>query len=136
MAKGLDKEFIRESYAKRSNQELQRIISQDAHGLTPEAVEVIKEELARRNMDPTLVNIVAAQNKTYTREEIDEFCRIIESLPCPKCKTTSSPITAIVIYRAMSFIYITHYRKKLAIGCPQCLRTDNNADLALTVALG
>ena len=81
MSKGVDAGFVKEFYGKLSDQELIRIVSQDAGGITPEAMQVIKEEIAARNLNPGLTDIVAAQNKAYTIEELDELAIVLEALP-------------------------------------------------------
>ena len=136
MPKGLNIDLINEYYTKLSDQELMRIITEDAHGLVPETREIIQKELKLRNIDDGLINIVDAQNKNYTIEEIDEFCTLIVSLPCPKCKSSLSKLKFAIISQAMSFIILTHYSKKLLIACSSCIKQDNNKALIISCLLG
>lgn len=65
MASGLDIEFVRQHYQKMSNDDLIRTATTDAYGLTPEAMEVVKEEILKRNLDQNIIKGLEAQNKTY-----------------------------------------------------------------------
>lgn len=136
MGQGLDKEFIRQNYIRLSDEELIRIISQDATGLTAEAVGVIKEELAARRLSPKLINIVEAQNKEYSEEELNVICNCIVPLPCPECSENTSPLTAAYICQTTSFIYITFYKRRLDVRCPKCVKSDNNYAFILSLLLG
>src|ERR671927_98540 len=90
MSSGIDIQFVRENYQRLSDQELIRVATQDAVGLTPEAQEVIKEEIERRKLDTNIVKGVQAQNKSYTIQEIDNYCDIVRKLNCPSCGTSST----------------------------------------------
>ncbi len=72
-----------------SNDELIHIATQDANGLTPEAMEVVKNEIQKRGLDDNLSKGVEAQNKEYSIEEIDTYCDIVSKMSCPSCGRTS-----------------------------------------------
>jgi hypothetical protein len=136
MSRGIDIKFVRENYGKMSDEELSRIAIQDAHGLTPEAQEVIKEEIVKRNLDIGLVAEVEAQNKKYTIEEIDNYCELIQSLPCPKTGDTSQKLNATLTAEARSYLVLTQYKKKIVVGTPQTLTKANNAAIANSALMG
>ena len=127
MSSGIDIQFVRESYQKMSDKDLIRTVTQDAAGLTPEAMEVVKEEIKRRKLDTGIANAVDAQQKTYTVEEIDSYCKIIQNLPCPVTGSTSEKLNATLTAEVMSFIIFTNYRKKIVVGSPTTLNKANNA---------
>src|SRR5437867_2874948 len=85
MSTGIDIKFVQERYQRMSDDELIRIVTQDAYGLTPEAMEVVKAEIQKRGLDENIAKGVEAQNKTYTIEEIDAYCDIVSNLGCPSC---------------------------------------------------
>ena len=68
MSTGLDIQFVRETYQRMSDEELIRIATKDAFGLTPEAMEVVKVEVEKRGLNENIAKGIEAQNKTYTLE--------------------------------------------------------------------
>jgi hypothetical protein len=138
MNSGIDIELVKETYERMSDAELVRIATHDAVGLTSEAMEVVKAEIRKRNlqMGEEIIQGVEAQNKEYTEEEIAAYCDIICSLPCPNCGSTDVPLNATLTAEVMSFIFFTQYRKHLKVGCPTCLDKFNNAALAKTAIMG
>jgi hypothetical protein len=136
MSTGIDIQFVRETYKKLTDQELIRVVTQDAYGLTPEALEVVKEEIKSRNLDPNIIKGLDAQQKTYTVEEIDEYCELIRSLPCPITGSIENKLNGTMTAEVMSFILFTQYKRKIVIGSPQALDKENNSALIKTVLLG
>lgn len=136
MSTGIDLKFVQERYQRMSDDELVRIATQDAHGLTPEAQEVVKGEIRRRGLNEQIANGVGAQNKTYTIAEIDAYCDIVSKLSCPSCGNLTRRLNGTVTSEVMSFIFFTTYKKKLKVGCPYCLDKANNNALTKTALLG
>lgn len=136
MSSGLDIEFVRATYQRMTDDEVVRILTQEAAGLTPEAIEMVKEEVKRRNLDPNILNGITAQRKSYTVEEIDKYCDLIQLLPCPINGSTAFPLNATVTYEAKSYIFMTHYSKKILIGSPDALDKANKDALIRSVLLG
>jgi hypothetical protein len=136
MSSGLDISFVEEMYRSMSDEELIRVATQDAYGLTPEAMEVVKNEIARRNLDSGISKGVEAQNKTYSKEELSPYCELVSNLPCPTCSSNAEKLNGTIAYEVMSFIVFTQYKKKLKIACPYCLDKANNIALAKSAILG
>ncbi len=136
MTKGIDIKYVRETYERMADNELIRIATRDAEGLTPEAQQVIKEEIIRRKLDINIMKAVEAQNKTFTLDEIDSYCNLIRNLSCPSCGETSRKLNATLTSQVMSFIIFTHWSKKIKIGCPDCLDKANNNALVTSIFLG
>jgi hypothetical protein len=132
----MDIQIVRDFYKGLPDAVLLQKLKQESHGLTPEAIEVIREEIARRNLDVELIEVVAAQNKSHSMEDIDRFCDLLARQWCPQCNKGDTPLTTIYICQAVSIIYITFYTKKVAIGCPDCLRSECSYALGLTLFLG
>src|ERR1700712_2972438 len=103
MSSGLDIQFVRETYQRMSDQDLTRILLSEASGLTPEAQEVVNQEIKRRNLDPNIAKAVEAQQKNYTISEIDAYCDLIQRLPCPVTGRTSEKLNATLVVEVMSF---------------------------------
>lgn len=119
-----------------NDDELIRIATRDASGLTPEAMEVVKAEIKKRKLDENISNGVEAQNKTYSKEEVDAYCDILCNLSCPLCGNTTERINATMTGEVMSFVVFTIYNKKIKVGCPDCLDKANNSALAWSAILG
>jgi hypothetical protein len=136
MSTGLDIQFVREHYQRMTDDELVRIATQDAGGLTPEAQEIVQEEIEKRKLDANIIKGVHAQNKTYTIEEIDKYCDMVRQLNCPACGTSAAKLNGTMTSEVMSFILFTQYKKKLKVACPPCLDKANNHALAKTALLG
>jgi len=136
MSTGLDIEFVRQNYQKMTDEELVRVATQDAAGLTPEAFEVVKEEIQSRKLDNNIIRGVEAQNRNYTIEDVDKYCEMIQKLHCPTCESSSQNLNGAMTGEVVSFILLTQYKKKIKIGCPDCLDKANNAALIKTAALG
>jgi len=136
MSTEVEDEFIRDTYRKMSDQELVVNLTQHSAGLTPEAMKIVREEVARRNLDGDITAGVEAQQRNYTVEEIDSLCELIRMLPCPVTGNTSQPLNATLTAQVMSFIFFTSYKKAIIVASPQVLDRANNKALAKTLLLG
>jgi hypothetical protein len=136
MSQGIDLTFIRETYRKMSDAELERVATQDAAGLTPEAREIVQEEIQRRNLNTDILNGVEAQNKPYTLEEIDAYCELLRDLDCPVCGASDVKLNGTLTSEVISVILFTHREKKVKVACPDCLDKANSAAIAKTAVLG
>jgi hypothetical protein len=136
MSTGIDIKFVQERYQRMSDDELIRIATRDAYGLTPEAMEVVKSEIQKRGLDENISKGVEAQNKDYTIEEIDAYCDIVSNLSCPSCGSMTERLNGTLTGEAMSFIFFTTYNKKIKVGCPLCLDKANNNAITKTAVLG
>ncbi|MFA6059260.1 MAG: hypothetical protein WC756_13735 [Taibaiella sp.] len=111
-------------------------ITQSASGLTPEALVVVKEEIERRKLPSNVLHGLEAQHRKYSNEELDLYCEIIRSLPCPISGLRNEKLNASLVAEALSFIVITNHKKYIAIGNPESLDKINNASLIRTLLLG
>jgi len=136
MSTGIDIKFVQERYERMPDDELIRIATRDAYGLTPEATEVVKAEIQKRGLDENISKGVEAQNKEYTIEEIDTYCDLVSELNCPTCGSMTERLNATMTGEVMSFVFFTTYNKKVKVGCPQCLDKANNNALTKTAILG
>src|SRR5690348_13506176 len=90
---GIDKQFVREYYQRMTNQEVIRILTTEAAGLTPVALEIVNEEIKRRKLDPEILKVVEEQQRVPVPEE--EF--VIDPDGCPVDEPTR-------IYLEQSFL--------------------------------
>ena len=136
MGTGIDIQYVQEAYRQMSNEELIRIATQDAQGLTPEAMDVAKAEIKKRGLDDGLAKGLDAQNKTYTPEEVDAYCDILRNVNCPGCGDNSVRLNGSMTGEVVSFIFFTQYKKQVRVACPGCLDKATNNALIKTALLG
>ncbi|MBO9728583.1 MAG: hypothetical protein J7623_08100 [Chitinophaga sp.] len=136
MSNGIDAKFVQERYEKMSNDELIYLVTHDGAGLTPAALVIAKNEIAKRGLKGGYADALEMQNKTYTIEEIDAYCSLINDLKCPICGERSTPLNGTVTTEVISFILMMQTRTAVYVGCPDCLDDLSNAALNKTVILG
>ncbi len=136
MSDGIDIEFVRETYRKMTDDELVRVATRDASGLTEAAEEVVKEEIRRRGLDTNIIKGVEAQNTEYNFLDIDRYCEIVRDLDCPYCGSSEQRLNGTLTSQVMSFIVFTSYKKELTVACPDCLDKENNKALTVSLVLG
>jgi hypothetical protein len=133
---GFNLKDIEENYSRMSDYELQRIATKDAVGLRPEVLEIIDNELKKRNLKLDLLKGIEAQNKQYTLAEVDQYCEILRKLNCPICDSNSALLNATKTYHVKSFIVVTIKEQKTYIACPHCLDELNGKAMMMTALLG
>lgn len=79
----VDRDMIRDHYARMTDSELKYTAIQNAHSLTPEAQAILTAELRSRNMDAAIARAVERQNTKMTLAELDAYCELLRTLPCP-----------------------------------------------------
>ena len=136
MSTGIDIKFVEETYQRMSDEDLIRIATREASGMTPEAMEVIKSEINKRGLNENIIEAVLAQNKEYTIEEIDHYCDMVRELSCPICGETENRLNATITGEVISFVFFTSHTRKIKVGCPNCLDKLNDNALTKTALLG
>ena len=132
----MDLKGIEKHYEKISDDEIIRIATTDACGLRPEVFEVIENEIKKRNLDPTILEGVFAQNKEYSIEEVEAYSRLLRDLPCPICGSINKKLNGTILHTVKSFIFFTKYGIEPIIACPDCLDKKNNDAILSTTLLG
>ncbi len=136
MSKGLDTEQVRAYYQQLDNDELMRIALHDAAGLTPEAQQIVQQELEKRKLGTAAADAVRVQNKRHSMEEIDAYCALVRKLNCPQCGGSITPLNAALISSTISILIVTIQNKKLKVACPDCLDKANGKAITTTLLLG
>ena len=136
MSNGFDLKDIAEYYSKKSDSELIEIATEKATGLRPGVMEIIENEIIKRNLNLNILEGVKAQNKEYSLKEITEFSQILRSLPCPLCGSKTAKLNGTIMHTAKSFIVFSFFRKEPIIGCPNCLDQKNKEAITSSALLG
>lgn len=129
-------EQLRANYSKMPDFKLVRLATYEAADLRPEALEILKAEIAKRGLDLNTENIIKVQTTPLSQEEWESRLNEIRSLPCPGCGSTQYKLNATVTGKVISVILFTHYSKKLQIGCPSCLDKANLNAMVYSGILG
>ncbi len=132
----MDLKDIEKNYERKSDEEIIRIATTDAYGLRPEVYAIIENELKKRNLDHKIIGGVIAQNKEYTKDELEVYSNNLRNLPCPICGDEYSKLNATISHTVASFIVFSTYSAKLTIACPNCLNQRNNNAMLSTAFLG
>jgi len=129
-------EQLRKNYEQFDDKKLLRIASEEAVGLRPEALELLKQEIARRGLTTDAVKAADVLTKEVSAAELAGYVETLRNLPCPICGNTDEKLNATIVSNVMSFIVFTHQSKELKIACPQCLNKQNNNAMIKTALLG
>jgi len=136
MSNGYDLKDIAAIYSKKTDSELIYIATEKAQGLRPGVLEIIDNEIKKRNLNPNILEGAKAQNRVYSLEEIKELSQKLRILPCPLCGNKTAKLNGTVMHTAKSFILFSTFRKEPIIGCPDCLDKKNQDSITSTALLG
>jgi hypothetical protein len=98
-----------------------RLAAEDAAKLRPEALGLLREELGVRGLAEATQGSIAAQLRVLSEEEIDDYCALLRTVPCPICHSAAQPLNASVTNKVSSFMIATTSKQELVVACPSCL---------------
>ena len=136
MSNGYDLKDIAENYSRKTDSELIHIATEKAQGLRPGVLEIIENELKKRNLSLNILEGAKAQNREYSLAEITELSQKLRSLPCPLCGNKTAKLNGTIMHTAKSFVIFSFFRKEPIIGCPDCLDKKNKESIISTALLG
>lgn len=131
-----DLKEIKKNYESFSDEKLIRIVSEEATGLRPEALELLKHIIRERGLSLDVAKTVDAQFKGLSDEALSAYCDLLRDLPCPVCGGTTDKLNATIIATVISFVVMSTYRKEMKIACPQCLDKLNDNATVKTAIMG
>ena len=114
-------EEIKKHYQTLDDFKLEQIAMQDAGNLEPEVLEVLKDEIKRRNLNSGLLDSVEVQSNSVDEADLMRYCELLMNQVCPVCQTNRSKLNVTLVGQATSFIIMTSYNKDLKIACADCL---------------
>ena len=117
----MDLNDIRENYKNFDDYKIEKIASEEAGSLRPEVIDILKDEIKRRNLNPNLLKSVESQTRELTEAEFNEYCDILRKHPCPKCNSKTNKINVTMVGRVVSMLVLTNYEKSLKVACSDCL---------------
>ena len=113
-------EEIQENYKSFSNAKIERIAKNDSKGLRKEVLNILKDEIEKRNLDKSLLNWVEAETNILTDGEKELLIYQIENLHCPKCLQKNGKLGGYEINRVISFLIYTDDTTEIKIICKTC----------------
>ncbi|WP_183560138.1 hypothetical protein [Mucilaginibacter sp. SP1R1] len=131
-----DIEQLKANYKGLSDDKLTRLAVSEAASLRPEALDLLKAEIKSRGLDKGIINGINVQLSEVDDYHLENYLYIIRNQQCPVCGDTHQQLNAAVNGTVMSFILITHYKKKMLIACPPCLQKANKKATLTTALLG
>jgi hypothetical protein len=129
-------EELRKNYEKFDDRKLIRIASEEASGLRPEALELVKTIIKERGLSEQIIKAIDVQTGKITEAQLLEYAELLRKLPCPICNGAFEKLNATLTATVISFVVMTNYSKKVKIGCPECLDKQNNNAMIKSALLG
>jgi hypothetical protein len=127
---------LRKNYEKFDDNKLIRIATEEAAGLRPEAVDLLKQIINERGLSEGITKGIDVQLQEVDDQMLSEYAELLRGLPCPVCKSTQEKLNATMTGSVVSFIILTNYQKELKVACPNCLDKANNKAMIKSALLG
>jgi hypothetical protein len=113
---------LQERYRAHADGELVMLALTGAAELTPVACNVLKAELATRELVPELWPTLDVCVERMSAEELDAITMRVQSLPCPKCGTTRTSLNGFVCEGPTLLMLVGLHRvPTFHVGCQPCL---------------
>jgi hypothetical protein len=129
-------EELRKNYERFTDDKLIRVATEEATSLRPEALELLKQIIKERGLSQSVIKGIDAQFKQIDEQTLLEYTELLRSLPCPFCNADNNKLNATITGTTISYIFLTHYRKEIKIGCPTCLDRQINNAMITSALLG
>ncbi len=115
-------EQIRENYRKFPDEDIIRIAENDAAELNPIVLNILKEEIIRREL---------ALKKFEEFQILDEsllnaYVKLIRNSICPNCSKSNALINVIKVRSSIGILHLAINIESEEIGCPKCLQSKIN----------
>jgi hypothetical protein len=126
-------EELKETYSKFRDEDLIRIAEQDAAALTPEALQVLKGEIARRGLqyeDPSKPLFLILEKSL-----LDSYCDSIQNSFCPNCGTQGN-LNRIEVETVFGIGHFYGYDRERLILCKKCTNAVVFKKCAYSILLG
>jgi len=132
----MDLEQIKKNYADFDDFKIEYLAKNEVGGLNLEVVQILIDEIKKRELDINLIKGIEAQTKEITEIEINELKSKIVKLPCPYCGQRSFPLIGSFVRTVKSFVIFTSSKKIAVIACKSCLKERIKKAMITTSLLG
>lgn len=110
-------EEIKKNYENYDDSNIELIATTEAYGLHEEVIQILKNEIKKRNLSDELLKSIEAQ----TKEGILKNVNLIRAHSCPVCHSKTKRLNATIVGKVSSFIIYSSYEKEIKIACSDCL---------------
>ena len=132
----ISEESLRERYQTLPDEKLLRLAGEDAARLRPEALQLLRQELAARGLAELAEERIAVQLRVLSETEVTAYCEISAGAALPRCWSSAQPLNATVVSHVASFIVATTWKEQLVVACPTCLGVLNRKAATSSALLG
>jgi len=112
-----DIEDIRKNYEKLDNERIIRLASEEADGLRPEALDLLKQIIRERGLPSKVSKALEVQVEIMDEKTLIGYCELLRNLPCPQCNAVREKLNANVIAQVSGGMYFPETK----VACPNCL---------------
>jgi hypothetical protein len=112
-------EDIRENYKRFPDAKIENIARNESKGLKREVLNVLKDEITRRQLNLSLISWVDAETKTFDGMERQNLMRCIQNQPCPKC-ANKNKLYGFETHTVKAFLIGTSFSRDEQILCKSC----------------
>lgn len=126
---------IKENYRGFSDSKIENIARNESKGLRKEVLQILKDEIIRRSLNPNLINWVNTEAKSYKGLERHTLLKNIQSQNCPKCNSNVT-LFGFETNTVKSFLIGSSVRKKEFILCKACGKREKFNAIGITFLAG
>ena len=112
---------LADRYRQMPDERLLQLALHEAAGLEPDAVKLLRAEIASRGLDLGVDRAIAAQTQELSLRDLEALVEGVRALPCPECGSTEAPLSAGYVATVFSALVITSCKKQAVVACPDCL---------------
>ncbi len=113
-------EEIRSNYKTLPDSKIEKIALFESKGLRKDVIQVLRDELNERNLDPKLLNWVNAETNSFKPEEALILKRKLSNLTCIKCLEKTEKLYGYEINKMVSFLIFSKETNQQKILCQTC----------------
>ena len=87
-------EELRKNYERFDDAKLIRLATEEASGLRPEAVELIRQIIRERGLSEDIVKGLEVQRQEIDEKTLLAYVELLRTLPCPLCSSKKEKLNA------------------------------------------
>ncbi len=116
----MDLNKVKDHYQSLPDFKIERLALEEAASLEPAVIQILKNEVVRRSLGEELLKGIDVQINGLTDQELEGYCEMLRTHPCPKCNSKINPLQVSMIGEVVSVIFFTNYDKKMKVACAAC----------------
>lgn len=129
-------EEIRENYKKLEDYQIEKLAANESKTLRREVLVVLKDEIEKRNLNPTLITWIDAETNPLSEAEKKELTKKMKNLTCPNCKRTKTVLSGHEFTTIISMLIICKQKTQKKILCDSCASSEKMSAFFQTFLFG